>query len=816
MRSSVVEPLPSPGLEGRGSQYIPGPATRPHPPMPAPERPDAAPVMQKARPRLALAPAEGWFALLLLAAAVYAVISTIIAANWVSHTFILFWSAGFGLLLGLVIAKMRQIPQAILHLAACLAGHWLSIWLASAIAFHQSWLFLLQSLRTAITSGLAATTPPGTDLVFLFYLSFLCFYLGYFGSWLTYRARLPWLVGLVYCSILLINLNYVSKANFAKHNLSMWVFMLLAVLTLLIARIHLATKLAQWASEGLHTDRTWLRKMNWSFMQWTAMLALLILLVSWALPTAGEPPAGVVFWNRLGTTWSGVTQGDLSLNDPGSILRAFQGQANFFSDHLTITGSISLPSGEVLYYTSTAAPQYLEGFTYDHFDGHTWQVSPPDGQQSVVAGKPLPVDTAENNVTRATTNVVIVQPPESQKHYIFAPAEPSAFDVDITVDTNGTTSTWMQQSPLAAGEHYKVTSNVPAAKAQELAAIPLPGQDLWPEDSNSSALKKLYLQTPGSLSSSVLSTAQRWTQGATSMYAAMKMLQDQLSDPTQFTYSLTNPPVPDNEDVATWLLQQRQGYCTYYATTMTMMARQLGIPARMVNGFSFGHFDKQHKVWVVNGDDAHSWVQVYFPHFGWINFDPTPGFSLNNSTHPSKSGSTIPPSSTGHSGKHAPSKPGSARGTHPIGDPTGTGEGFSAANQPPIYLLVLSLLALFCSLCFLLFALGSYWWRNLYAGANLVAGMFWRVCRIASWAGLPPREWQTPFEYSHALSQYLPRETAPMRRLTELFVRDRWAAPHETPYAAEEDDLGRLWPHLRHVLLRLLLLKLGKKIPGKR
>src|SRR6266568_3525536 len=737
MRSSVVEPLPSPGLEGRGSQYIPGPATRPNPPTPAPERPGSAPVTQKARPHLALAPAEGWFALLLLAAAVYAVISTIIAANWVSHTF------------------------------------------------------------------------------FLFYLSFLCFYLGYFGSWLTYRARLPWLVGLVYCSILLINLNYVSKANFAKHNLSLWVFMLLAVLTLLIARIHLATKLAQWASEGLHTDRTWLRKINWSFMQWTAMLALLILLVSWVLPTAGEPAAGVVFWNRLGTTWSGVTQGNLSLNDPGSILRTLQGQANFFSDRLTITGSITLPSGKVLYYTSTAAPQYLEGFTYDHFDGHTWLVSPPDGQQNVVAGKPLPVDTAENNVTRATTNVVIVQPPESQKHYIFAPAEPSAFDVDITVDTNGTTSTWMQQSPLAAGEHYKVTSNVAATNAQALAAIPLPGQDLWPEDSNSSALKKLYLQTPVSLSSNVLSTAQRWTQGATSMYAALKMLQDHLSDPAQFTYSLTNPPVPGNVDVATWLLQQRRGYCTYYATTMTMMARLLGVPARIVNGFSFGHFDTQRKVWVVNGEDAHSWVQVYFPHFGWINFDPTPGFSLNNSTHPSKSGSTTPPSSTGHSGKHTP-KPGSARGTRPIGNPTGTGEGFSAANQPPNLLLALSLLALFCSLCFLLFALGSYWWRNLYAGANAVAGVFWRVCRIASWAGLPPREWQTPFEYSHALSQHLPQEAAPMRRLTELFVHDRWAAPHETPYTAEEDDLGRLWPHLRHVLLRLILLKIGKKIPGKR
>jgi len=123
---------------------------------------------------------------------------------------------------------------------------------------------------------------------------------------------------------------------------------------------------------------------------------------------------------------------------------------------------------------------------------------------------------------------------------------------------------------------------------------------------------------------------------------------------------------------------------------------------------------------------------------------------------------------------------------------------------------------LFGSLSFLLLALCSYWWRNLYAGAHVVPGMFWRACRIASWAGLPPREWQTPFEYSRTLSQYFPQEAAPMRRLTELFVRDRWAAPHETPYAAEEDDLARLWPHLRNVLLRLILLKIGKKMPGKR
>src|SRR5258708_22937884 len=112
MRSSVVEPLPSPGLEGHVSQYIPGPATRPSPPTPAPERPDPAHVTQKARPRLALAPAEGWFALPLLAAALYAVTSTIIASGWLSRTLILFLSAGFGLVLAVATPHMRHTTPA--------------------------------------------------------------------------------------------------------------------------------------------------------------------------------------------------------------------------------------------------------------------------------------------------------------------------------------------------------------------------------------------------------------------------------------------------------------------------------------------------------------------------------------------------------------------------------------------------------------------------------------------------------------------------------------------------------------------------------
>src|SRR6266702_6241677 len=242
MPSSIVESYSSPGLEVRGQheygQYLP-----------VLQRSKQNPEASKPKRQLVLAPAEGWFALVLLAVAVYCVVYSITSVGWVDHTFILYWSATAGLIVGLAIAKLQRLPQVILHLDDCLIGHWLSIWLTSAIAFNVSWHLLIATIGAVITDP---TSLNNNEMVFLFYLSFLCFFLGYFGAWLVYRAHLPWLVALVYCSIFLINLSYV------KHDISLIVTILLAALILLIARIQLTAKLVQWKSEGLHTDRLWL------------------------------------------------------------------------------------------------------------------------------------------------------------------------------------------------------------------------------------------------------------------------------------------------------------------------------------------------------------------------------------------------------------------------------------------------------------------------------------------------------------------------------------------------------------------------------
>ncbi|HLJ32930.1 MAG TPA: transglutaminase domain-containing protein, partial [Ktedonobacteraceae bacterium] len=328
------------------------------------------------------------------------------------------------------------------------------------------------------------------------------------------------------------------------------------------------------------------------------------------------------------------------------------------------------------------------------------------------------------------------------------------------------------------------------------------------QDPNYLALKTFYLQTPNDLSATVLQTARQWTQGTTNPYDALRQLEAHLSNQSVFTYSVDNPPVPTNVDAADWLLQTRKGFCTYYATTMVMMARLLGIPTRMANGFSHGHFDQQRHVWEVDGSDAHSWVQAYLLGFGWVNFDPTPGFAANAApvTQP-----TPPPVVTPKPGKSIPT-PATKKGTTPVQLPTTPGNTsgiFGGAGQS--LLIALTIGSLLFSLLVLLLALATRWWSNLYPESTVIAGMYWRLCRVASWAGFAPRESQTPYEYSFLLSQHVPRHATVLQRLTELFVREKYAGPRNlSPHVLNE--MGEhVRPGLRKAMLRLLFSRFKKR-----
>ncbi len=792
MRSSVAESGPlshvdTPIFSASAQAGLRAQSSRGFPSMPQ---------KQTQQPSIPLVPVEGWLPLLLLAVAMWSVVSSIIQAQWIEgNTFILFWSATAGLLAGLLVAKMSRMPQAILHLAACLVGHWLSIWLTSAIAFHISWLLLLGSLRTAIAGGPGSMGSPASDMVFLFYLSFLSFFLSYFGTWLVYRAHLPWLVALVYCSILLVNL------NFARQNLIGLMVVAVGALILLIARVQLASQLTQWKREGLHTDQSWLRGVTMRCMQAACVLALVTLLFAWLLPGLSQPSQGAMLWNQLDNAWNNITAGQFSLQNPTAIVQPYQPATNFFGDQLSISGSVDLPTGNVLTYTSNAGAQYLESFTFDHFDGHTWTTT-TSTSQDFHSDTDLPNDVT-GQYRNITTTVHILLPPSGTKPYLFGPTEPVMFNVSSVVYGDSIPTAWAQEESLKKGESYQVISFASEASPAELSAVPLPQNDLnfWQSDPDYATLYLDYLQKP-TLSPNVWHTTQQWTQGAQNTYQALVDLQEHLGNQSQFTYSVANPPVPANIDAVSWLLQTHRGYCTYYATAMVMMARLLGIPARIVNGFSHGTYNALQKRWVVGGQDAHSWVQAYFPGYGWINFDPTPGYTNNTITGPIPTVTATPTKAVTHPTSTPVTTKKGSRLPHGVTGPQHQPQGTTGASLVlnETFLVWFSLVSLLVSLLVFCAALLNSWWRNLYASSTLVAGMFWRVCRVATWLGFAPRSSQTPYEYSSMLGRYFPREAAPLWQLTNLFVWERWAPPQQSPHIAEDEV-----KHLRADMRRFLL-----------
>jgi transglutaminase-like putative cysteine protease len=659
---------------------------------------------------------------------------------------------------------------------------------------------VLGDLRAAFTGQFMSLEAPASEIIFFFYLSFLCFFLGYFGSWLVYRAHLPWLAALVYTSIMLVNLNYV------KQDMSYLVVVMVAALLLLVARMQLVVQVMRWKQDGLYTDRQWLGVMKWRCMQVASILAVMTLVLGWSLPIQGQNNDGKVFWNHLDAAWTDVMTGRFSWKD----LQAFVtpgDQANIFSDQLTISNTVHLPMSEVLRYQTTDglnAGHYLEAFTFDLFDGHTWTSSLDATKSSTYQPNDLLLgDVPGQGPGGEHIKISITLPPNGTKNYIFAPANPRSFSVPTTVYYDGTAWAWTQQEPLSVSETYVATfTSSPVVPTTPT----LTNKDT---DWHKYGLPLQYLDVPVNISPQVKQQALSWTSGSADAYTALKLLEKRLSDQSVFKYLLDNPPVPDNTDIISWLLKTRSGYCTHYATAMAIMGRMLHIPTRIVNGFSQGRYDAGSNQWVVNGSDAHSWVQAFFPNSGWINFDPTPGFAPG----------ALPARQAPHNPSPSPTTVASTPTVTPQATSTVLPDNHSKnssslstqSGDNNILWMVISLSGLFLAIVLLLVAVVRHWWLNLYASSPLISAMYWRFCRVARFFGMAPRTWQTPYEYSRMIGQRFPHQAHAFGRLTDLFVREHWGGPQHVVQGLKETEVKDLSPSLRSLLLNFFIDKFRRR-----
>ncbi len=132
-----------------------------------------------------------------------------------------------------------------------------------------------------------------------------------------------------------------------------------------------------------------------------------------------------------------------------------------------------------------------------------------------------------------------------------------------------------------------------------------------------------YLRLPDTLPERVRVLARDLTATELTPYDRAVAIEQYLR---QYEYTLNVPMPGANDDIADYFLFELQkGYCDYYATSMVVLARAAGLPSRLVIGYVSGTYDPYNARYVVTEADAHAWPEIYFPEYGWIEFEPTGG-----------------------------------------------------------------------------------------------------------------------------------------------------------------------------------------------
>jgi transglutaminase-like putative cysteine protease len=172
-----------------------------------------------------------------------------------------------------------------------------------------------------------------------------------------------------------------------------------------------------------------------------------------------------------------------------------------------------------------------------------------------------------------------------------------------------------EDSTLVVGSvnRYTVTSLATRVTASALRRA---GTDYPP------AIAEAYLQLPPDLPERVRSLASRVAGPYDTPYQKAVALQDYLR--SNYIYNEGIDPPPAGRDAVDYFLYETQeGFCTYYASAMVVLLRAADVPARVASGFTTGAYDYERGAYRVAARNAHAWVEVYFPGFGWVEFEPT-------------------------------------------------------------------------------------------------------------------------------------------------------------------------------------------------
>ncbi len=280
------------------------------------------------------------------------------------------------------------------------------------------------------------------------------------------------------------------------------------------------------------------------------------------------------------------------------------------SPDLDLRRDLEERSGLVMleYASSGANVGPLRSFTLTSFDGTRWR-PPAERSGRRVAADDVLWPTRDAGNTGATLRVGVGALSDTR---LPIPTEPRAIDIRGTWSYNDDVDQVVGTKSTVRGQTYTVVVHprgLDAAQLRGATGNDPDGQALTavPRTSHTEEIRALARQVLG---------------GATNRYDQALALQTYFRDTSRFTYS-TDVSGGSTDDLVWDFLQRRTGYCIHFATAMTVLARALGIPARLGVGFLPGS-NVGNGRYEITGRHSHAWPELYFPESGWVRFEPTP------------------------------------------------------------------------------------------------------------------------------------------------------------------------------------------------
>ncbi|MFB6211521.1 MAG: DUF3488 and DUF4129 domain-containing transglutaminase family protein [Halobacteriales archaeon] len=269
-------------------------------------------------------------------------------------------------------------------------------------------------------------------------------------------------------------------------------------------------------------------------------------------------------------------------------------------DEVSIPGSVRL-SPTVRFTVSADRPAFWRVGAYDRYTGGDWirtgRSKPYPGSLARPQGRSEQIRQSFRAESPIDTMPAAWKP---------AQIETQATDVRVT-DLDGI----QPAGSFSAGERYDVVSYHPKWSPDQLRES---GQ-AYP-----TVIENRYLQLPQSTPHRVATFTEELLSAVDNSYDAALKIQRWLEANKGYSLEVRRP----NDDIAaSFLFDMERGYCVYFATTMVVMLRTQGIPARFVVGYTPGQQVDDNR-WVIRGYHSHAWVEVYFEDVGWVEFDPTP------------------------------------------------------------------------------------------------------------------------------------------------------------------------------------------------